>query len=185
MTEKVADRVQAEYGIKVDYSVGTMIEFPRACATADKIAQHANFFSFGTNDLTQTTFGFSRDDAERKFFAAYIDKKIMPVSPFEVLDQEGVGALMRMAVEKARSAKPNIKLGICGEHGGEPSSVEFCYTLGLNYVSCSPKRIPVARHASAISTLRHGARAKKSVKKVAAAPKKKVVAKKKAKAKRR
>jgi len=167
MVERVADRVQEEYGVSVDYSVGTMIELPRACAAADKIAQHANFFSFGTNDLTQTTFGFSRDDAERKFFGTYIDKKIMNVSPFEMLDQEGVGTLMKLAIEKARSVKPDIKLGICGEHGGEPSSVEFCYTLGLSYVSCSPKRIPVARHASAIATLKHGARedAKKKARK--------------------
>jgi pyruvate,orthophosphate dikinase len=125
-----------------------MIEVPRAAVVADKIAQSAEFFSFGTNDLTQMTFGYSRDDAG-KFLEVYKDKGILKNDPFQVLDQEGVGQLVKMAVDRGRMTRPNIKLGICGEHGGEPSSVKFCHTVGLNYVSCSPYRVPIARLAAA------------------------------------
>jgi pyruvate,orthophosphate dikinase len=137
----------------VDYKFGTMIEIPRAALTADQIAAEAQFFSFGTNDLTQMTFGYSRDDAEGKFLTRYLDSKILPSNPFEVLDREGVGALMRIAVEKGRATNPALKLGVCGEHGGEPSSIEFCHQLGLDYVSCSPFRVPIARLAAAQAAL--------------------------------
>jgi pyruvate, orthophosphate dikinase len=135
------------------YLCGTMIELPRACIRADEIAAEADFFSFGTNDLTQTTLGFSRDDAEKKFLSHYLDEKILPSNPFETLDQGGVGELMRIGVERARSVKPDIKLGICGEHGGDPRSVAFCHELGLDYVSCSPYRVPLARLAAAQAAL--------------------------------
>jgi pyruvate,orthophosphate dikinase len=138
---------------EVDYLCGTMIELPRACVRADEIAEHADFFSFGTNDLTQTTLGFSRDDAEGKFLTHYLDERILNENPFETLDLSGVGDLMRIAVERARSVKPDIKLGICGEHGGDPASVAFCHDLGLDYVSCSPYRVPLARLAAAQATL--------------------------------
>ncbi len=147
--EDVYQQVKSEANTELDYVVGTMIELPRACIMADEIAQEAEFFSFGTNDLTQTTFGFSRDDAEGKFIPIYLDKRILKDNPFAVLDQEGVGTLMKMAVEKARTVKADILLGICGEHGGEPSSIEFCHQIGLGYVSCSPYRIPIARLAAA------------------------------------
>ena len=137
----------------VDYLCGTMIELPRACVRADEIAEHADFFSFGTNDLTQTTLGFSRDDAEGKFLTHYLDDRILPANPFETLDRSGVGDLMQIAVERARSVKPDIKLGICGEHGGDPASVAFCHDLGLAYVSCSPYRVPLARLAAAQAAL--------------------------------
>jgi pyruvate, orthophosphate dikinase len=137
----------------VEYLCGTMIELPRACLRADEIAGEADFFSFGTNDLTQTTLGFSRDDAEKKFLSHYLDEKILAANPFETLDQGGVGDLMRIAVERARSVKPDIKLGICGEHGGDPRSVAFCHELGLDYVSCSPYRVPLARLAAAQAAL--------------------------------
>jgi pyruvate,orthophosphate dikinase len=137
----------------VEYLCGTMIELPRACVRADEIAGEADFFSFGTNDLTQTTLGFSRDDAEGKFLPHYLDEKIVPANPFETLDQSGVGELMRLAVERARVVKPDIKLGICGEHGGDPPSVAFCHDLGLDYVSCSPYRVPLARLAAAQAAL--------------------------------
>lgn len=146
--KRTAEKVFEERGIRIDYKIGTMIEVPRATVTADKIAQHAEFFSFGTNDLTQMTFGFSRDDAG-KFLKVYKEIGIIKVDPFEVLDQEGVGALIKIAVEKGRSVKPELKLGICGEHGGEPSSVKFCHSVGMNYVSCSPFRVPIARVAAA------------------------------------
>jgi pyruvate, orthophosphate dikinase len=135
------------------YLCGTMIELPRACIRADEIAEHADFFSFGTNDLTQTTLGFSRDDAEGKFLTHYLDDGILPQNPFETLDQSGVGELMELAVERARSAKPDLKMGICGEHGGDPASVAFCHRLGLDYVSCSPYRVPLARLAAAQAAL--------------------------------
>ena len=151
--EKVAKRVQEEYGIEVDYSIGTMIEIPRAVLIADKIAEVADFFSFGTNDLTQLTYGYSRDDAG-KFLAAYQEMNILPEDPFQVLDQEGVGQLVKMGVEKGRSTKPDLKIGICGEHGGEPKSVEFCHKVGMNYVSCSPYRVPIARLAAAQAVLK-------------------------------
>jgi pyruvate, orthophosphate dikinase len=138
---------------EVDYLCGTMIELPRACVRADEIAEHADFFSFGTNDLTQTTLGFSRDDAEGKFLTHYLDERILNENPFETLDLSGVGDLMQIAVERARSVKPDIKLGICGEHGGDPASVAFCHDLGLDYVSCSPYRVPLARLAAAQATL--------------------------------
>ena len=143
-----ADSVMEENGIKFDYHVGTMIEIPRAALTADVIAKEAEFFSFGTNDLTQMTFGFSRDDAA-KFLGAYYDKKIYEQDPFAKLDQTGVGQLVKMAAEKGRATRPNIHLGICGEHGGDPSSIEFCHNVGLDYVSCSPFRVPLARLAAA------------------------------------
>jgi pyruvate,orthophosphate dikinase len=138
---------------EVEYLVGTMIELPRACIRADEIAEHADFFSFGTNDLTQTTLGFSRDDAEGKFLTRYLEDGVLERNPFETLDQSGVGDLMRIAVERGRSTKEEIKMGICGEHGGEPASVAFCHGLGLNYVSCSPYRVPLARLAAAQAAL--------------------------------
>jgi pyruvate,orthophosphate dikinase len=148
-----ASQVFEEQNDTVDYLVGTMIEIPRAALTADLIAQKADFFSFGTNDLTQMAFGYSRDDAG-KFLPVYLKKGILAVDPFEVLDQEGVGQLVIMGTEKGRQTKPNLKVGICGEHGGEPSSVEFCYNVGMNYVSCSPYRIPIARIASAQAAIK-------------------------------
>lgn len=132
----------------MQYMVGTMIEVPRAALLADEIAQEAEFFSFGTNDLTQMTFGFSRDDAG-KFLSEYYDKKVFESDPFARLDQNGVGKLIQMAAKAGRSVRPDIKLGICGEHGGDPSSVEFCHRIGLNYVSCSPYRVPIAKLAAA------------------------------------
>jgi pyruvate, orthophosphate dikinase len=148
LTVEVADEEGAG-----DYRCGTMIELPRACVRADEIADHADFFSFGTNDLTQTALGFSRDDAEGKFLTYYLEDGILEKNPFETLDQSGVGELMRIAVERGRSSKPDLKLGICGEHGGEPQSVAFCHELGLDYVSCSPYRVPVARLAAAQAAL--------------------------------
>lgn len=151
---KTADEVIRESGIDLQYLVGTMIEIPRAALTADKIAQEAEFFSFGTNDLTQMTFGFSRDDAGN-FLEAYYQRAIYESDPFAHLDQEGVGQLVQMAVEKGRQTRPNIKLGICGEHGGDPSSVEFCHRIGLAYVSCSPFRVPIARLAAAQAAIKN------------------------------
>jgi pyruvate,orthophosphate dikinase len=145
-------RIASEEG-DIEYLVGTMIELPRACIRADEIAEHADFFSFGTNDLTQTTLGFSRDDAENKFLARYLEDDVLERNPFEVLDESGVGDLMRIAVERGRGAKHDLKLGICGEHGGEPHSVAFCHRLGLDYVSCSPFRVPLARLAAAQAAL--------------------------------
>jgi len=136
------------------YLVGTMIELPRACIRADEIAEHADFFSFGTNDLTQTALGFSRDDAEGKFLTTYLEDDVLERNPFEVLDESGVGDLMRIAVERGRGAKEDLKLGICGEHGGEPHSVAFCHRIGLDYVSCSPFRVPLARLAAAQAALK-------------------------------
>jgi pyruvate,orthophosphate dikinase len=153
MAIKVAEEVQKKYNIRVHYRVGTMIEVARATITADEIATQADFFSFGTNDLTQTTFGLSRDDAGR-FLPYYVEKGILSDDPFITLDQEGVGVLMRIAVEKGRKVKKNLKIGICGEHGGEPKSVEFCHKIGLNYVSCSPYRIPIAKLAGAQAALK-------------------------------
>src|SRR6266403_851556 len=155
---EVAQQVMGEHGMKFEYEVGTMIELPRACLTADKIAEQASFFSFGTNDLTQTTFGLSRDDSGR-FLPAYIDRKILSDDPFQVLDREGVGELVRLGTERGRSVKPDLKVGICGEHGGDPSSIAFCNEIGLNYVSCSPFRVPVARLAAAQATLAAKAKA--------------------------
>ena len=152
IVRRVADEVMAETGQKIDYLLGTMIEVPRAALTADKIATVAEFFSFGTNDLTQMTFGMSRDDAGR-FLPAYVERKLLKDDPFEVLDQEGVGQLVRMGVERGRSTRPDLKTGICGEHGGEPESVKFCHRVGLNYVSCSPYRVVIARLAAAQAVL--------------------------------
>jgi pyruvate,orthophosphate dikinase len=145
---KTAEAVKAEYGVDTTYMVGTMIEVPRAALTAGDIATEAEFFSFGTNDLTQMTFGFSRDDAG-KFLDDYYSKKIFESDPFARLDQVGVGKLVKMAVTDGRATRPHIKLGICGEHGGDPSTVKFCHKIGLNYVSCSPYRVPIARLAAA------------------------------------
>jgi pyruvate,orthophosphate dikinase len=153
--EKVAKAVFAEAGTTIEYSIGTMIELPRAAITADRIAEVADFFSFGTNDLTQTVFGLSRDDAG-KFLPAYVEAGILEKDPFISLDVEGVGALVRMACEKGRRVKPGIKLGICGEHGGDPASIAFCESVGLDYVSCSPYRVPVARLAAAQAALHGG-----------------------------
>ncbi len=153
--ESEAKKVMGREGVAVDYKFGTMIEIPRAALTADEIAQHAEFFSFGTNDLTQTTFGYSRDDAEGKFLLRYVEQKILPFNPFQTIDREGVGQLMRMCVQKGRKVRPTLEVGICGEHGGDPSSIELCDEIGLNYVSCSPYRVPVARLAAAHAKL-HG-----------------------------
>jgi len=150
--DDVAQRVLGGMGEKVPYLIGTMIELPRAALTAGRIAEKAEFFSFGTNDLTQTTFGLSRDDAGR-FLPSYIDRGIFPDDPFQILDTEGVGRLVRIAVEEGRQARPKIKLGICGEHGGEARSIAFCHSLGLDYVSCSPFRLPIARLAAAHAAL--------------------------------
>ncbi len=146
--EKVAKEVFEEYGVEIEFEIGTMIEIPRAALTADRIAEAAQYFSFGTNDLTQMTFGYSRDDIA-SFLPVYLEKKILKVDPFQVLDQNGVGQLVQMAVEKGRAVRPNLRTGICGEHGGEPSSVKFCAKIGLNYASCSPYRVPIARLAAA------------------------------------
>ena len=146
-------RVAAEEGCDLQYLVGTMIELPRACMRADEIAAHADFFSFGTNDLTQTALGFSRDDAEGKFLTRYLEDGVLAHDPFATLDQEGVGELMRIAVERGRNVNPELTIGICGEHGGDPASVRFCHELGLDYVSCSPYRVPVARLAAAQAVL--------------------------------
>ncbi len=151
---ETADRIIAEAGVDLKYKVGTMIEIPRAAITADKIAEEAEFFSFGTNDLTQMTFGFSRDDAG-KFLGAYYENKIYENDPFARLDQEGVGQLVKIAAEKGRTTRPDIVLGICGEHGGDPSSIEFCHNVGLNYVSCSPFRVPIARLAAAQAAIKN------------------------------
>jgi len=190
MQEKIVRRVAAEVfkekGKKVNYLVGTMIELPRACVTADKIAEGAEFFSFGTNDLTQTTFGFSRDDAG-KFLPLYVQDEILPTDPFETLDKNGVGELVKMGTEKGRSTRHDLKVGICGEHGGDPSSVEFCHKVGMNYVSCSPFRVPIAKLAAARAvvnelTNKHKPTVrtkKKSITKKKVAVRKKAVAKKK------
>jgi pyruvate,orthophosphate dikinase len=151
---KIADEKIKSAGIKLNYKVGTMIELPRAALTADKIAEEAEFFSFGTNDLTQTTFGISRDDAEGKFLLKYVDDHILEDNPFEVLDQEGVGKLVELGTSLGRKTRPDLEVGICGEHGGEPRSVEFCHSVGLNYVSCSPFRVPIARLAAAQAAIK-------------------------------
>ena len=153
--EKVAKEVMEEEGIQIDYKFGTMIETPRGALTADELAQYAEFFSFGTNDLTQMTFGFSRDDAEGKFLLKYVERKILPANPFQTLDQAGVGKLMEMAVKAGKATRPDIELGICGEHGGDPASIDFCHRIGLKYVSCSPYRVPVARLAAAHAAIRN------------------------------
>jgi pyruvate,orthophosphate dikinase len=153
---KVAERTMSKYGVKLEYMIGTMIEVPRAAITADEIAKEAEFFSFGTNDLTQMTFGFSRDDAG-KFLPLYIANGILERDPFVAIDQAGVGQLIKIAVQKGRSVRPKLKVGICGEHGGEPQSVEFCHKVGLDYVSCSPFRVPIARLAACHAVLKEKA----------------------------
>jgi pyruvate,orthophosphate dikinase len=155
LIHRVAKEVLEKSGINIEYKVGTMIEVPRAALIADKLAQIAEFFSFGTNDLTQMTFAFSRDDAEGKFLGRYREKGYIEEDPFEHLDTQGVGELMKIAIQKGRSTRPDLKVGICGEHGGDPKSIEFCYQIGLNYVSCSPFRVPVARLAAAQATLKY------------------------------
>ena len=152
IVRKVAEKVEEKYSIKLNYLVGTMIELPRACLTADEIAEHAEFFSFGTNDLTQTTYGFSRDDIG-SFLPQYLDHNILPGDPFQSLDVKGVGKLVTMAVEYGRKVNPSIKIGICGEHGGDPDSIHFCRNNGLDYVSCSPYRVPIARLSAAQAEL--------------------------------
>jgi pyruvate,orthophosphate dikinase len=153
LTLDTASAELEQAGQEIGYLVGTMIELPRACVRADEIAGEADFFSFGTNDLTQTTLGFSRDDAEGKFLTHYLDDGVLERNPFETLDQSGVGDLMRIGIERARAVRPELKLGICGEHGGDPKSVAFCHELGLDYVSCSPYRVPLARLAAAQAAL--------------------------------
>jgi len=151
---ETANKIIAESGIDLKYKVGTMIEIPRAALTADEIATEAEFFSFGTNDLTQMTFGFSRDDAG-KFLDSYYSNQIYEHDPFATLDQKGVGKLVNMAVQGGKSTRPNIILGICGEHGGDPASIDFCHRAGLTYVSCSPYRVPIARLAAAQAAIRN------------------------------
>jgi pyruvate,orthophosphate dikinase len=153
LTVCTAESVRKEYKVKLPYTVGTMIELPRACVTSDEIAVHADFYSFGTNDLTQTVYGLSRDDAGR-FLPFYIERGVLKDDPFITIDQNGVGFFMRIAVEKGRKVKKDLKMGICGEHGGEAKSVEFCHQIGLNYVSCSPFRVPIARFAAAQARIR-------------------------------
>jgi pyruvate, orthophosphate dikinase len=156
---ELTEDVMAEEAPGIEYLCGTMIELPRAALRADEIAEVADFFSFGTNDLTQTTLGMSRDDAEGKFLTYYLEDGVLDANPFETLDQAGVGDLMRIGVERGRSVKKGLKTGICGEHGGEPKSVEFCHRLGLDYVSCSPYRVPLARLAAAQAVLKEAHRA--------------------------
>jgi pyruvate,orthophosphate dikinase len=155
-SEEVIAEVVGKYGVNVDYKIGTMIEIPRAAVTADEVAKHADFFSFGTNDLTQMTFGFSRDDIEAKFLPRYLDRKILPYNPFETID-DGVAEVVRMGCEKGRKTNDGIKLGVCGEHGGDPESVKKFHKIGLTYVSCSPYRVPLARLAAAQAVLGEGA----------------------------
>ena len=152
---EIAKKVMAEKKVEFTYKFGTMIEIPRAAVTAGEIASVAEFFSFGTNDLTQMTFGYSRDDAERNFLVTYVEKGILPKNPFQTIDTEGVGRLMKMAVTEGRATRKNLEVGICGEHGGDPASIEFCHTIGNNYVSCSPFRVPVARLAAAHAALKY------------------------------
>jgi pyruvate,orthophosphate dikinase len=155
--EEIAKMVMDEKGVTFEYKFGTMIEIPRAGLTADQVAGEAEFFSFGTNDLTQFTFGYSRDDAERNFLVKYVEDGILPENPFQTIDRDGVGQLMKLTVEKGRGARPELECGICGEHGGDPSSIEWCHLIGLNYVSCSPFRVPIARLAAAHAAVEHRA----------------------------
>jgi pyruvate,orthophosphate dikinase len=174
---RIASAVMEEKGIKFEYKFGTMIEIPRAAVTAKEVATHAEFFSFGTNDLTQMTYGYSRDDAERNFLITYQEQGILEKNPFQTIDRDGVGKLMQWAIDEGRKTRPNLEVGICGEHGGDPDSIEWCHMIGNNYVSCSPFRVPIARLAAAHAALKYRP---KAVKKVAV---KKVVAKKVAKKK--
>ena len=147
--ERVAEEVMKEQQVEVDYKFGTMIEIPRAALTAREVAEVAEFFSFGTNDLTQTTYGISRDDAEASFLVEYMEKEILPANPFQSIDPDGVGRLMQIATNEGRETRPDLEVGICGEHGGDPDSISLCHQYGLDYVSCSPFRVPVARLAAA------------------------------------
>jgi pyruvate,orthophosphate dikinase len=174
--ERIASTVMHEKKVKFAYKFGTMIEIPRAAVTAAEVAKLAQFFSFGTNDLTQMTFGYSRDDAERNFLVTYVEQGILPKNPFQTLDREGVGMLMKWAVDEGRKTRPNLEVGICGEHGGDPDSIEWCHLIGNNYVSCSPFRVPIARLAAAHVALKH--RPAKVEKKKAVAKKAKPAAKK-------
>jgi pyruvate,orthophosphate dikinase len=181
IVKKVHSEVCEKFGLKkIPHLTGTMIEIPRAALTADKIAETAQFFSFGTNDLTQMGFGFSRDDIGG-FLPEYLEKKILPEDPFQSIDQEAIGKLMEIAVEGGRKTRPDLKIGICGEHGGEPKSVEFCHNLGLNYVSCSPFRVPIARLAAAQAVVKQIKKTKPAKKKIVkiAVPKKRTAVKKK------
>ena len=154
---RIAKQVMDEKGVKeLHYKFGTMIEIPRAAVTAGEIAKVAEFFSFGTNDLTQMTFGYSRDDAERNFLVKYVEEGILVKNPFQTIDRGGVGKMMQMAVNDGRAVRPSLEVGICGEHGGDPDSIEFCHLIGNNYVSCSPFRVPIARLAAAHAALKHG-----------------------------
>ena len=153
--EEIAKEVMPEKKVNFSYKFGTMIEIPRAAVTAAEIAQIAEFFSFGTNDLTQMTYGYSRDDAERNFLVTYVEKGVLPNNPFQTIDRDGVGSLMDMAIKSGRQTSRELEVGICGEHGGDPDSIEFCHMIGNNYVSCSPFRVPVARLAAAHSALKH------------------------------
>jgi pyruvate,orthophosphate dikinase len=169
---RIAKAVTEERGVDFHYKFGTMIEIPRAAVTAAEVAKLAEFFSFGTNDLTQMTFGYSRDDAERNFLVTYVDEGILPVNPFQTLDRDGVGRLMKMAIEDGRATRPSLEVGICGEHGGDPESIEWCHIIGNNYVSCSPFRVPVARLAAAQVAIKHGHNGGKSVRPARKAPRK-------------
>jgi pyruvate,orthophosphate dikinase len=163
LVERVAQQVFAEQGAAVEYKFGTMIEIPRAALIADELAEYAQFFSYGTNDLTQTVFGISRDDAEGKFLLRYVEQGILPENPFQTIDRKGVGTVIQIGVERGRSTRPDLEVGICGEHGGDPSSVEFCHEVGLNYVSCSPFRVPIARLAAAHAALKDKTSVRKDV----------------------
>jgi pyruvate,orthophosphate dikinase len=154
IVDSVAKEVMEKAGVEVQYMVGTMIELPRAAVTADEIAQQAEFFSFGTNDLTQTTLGVSRDDAQGTFLRFYLENGVIDSDPFMSIDENGVGALIKIAVEKGKSTRPDLEVGICGEHGGDPNTIDFCHRAGLDYVSCSPFRVPIARLAAAHAQLR-------------------------------
>jgi pyruvate,orthophosphate dikinase len=154
IVDETAETVMKKAGIRVKYLVGTMIEIPRAALTADRVAEAAEFFSYGTNDLTQMTYGYSRDDAG-KFLPEYIEKGILPADPFQTLDKVGVGQLVSMGIQKGRATHPKLKVGICGEHGGDPESIDFCHLVGMNYVSCSPFRVPIARLAAAHSAIKN------------------------------
>lgn len=153
--ERIAAAVMDEKKVQFEYKFGTMIEIPRAAVTAEEVAQRAEFFSFGTNDLTQMTYGYSRDDAERNFLVTYQEQGILETNPFQTLDRNGVGRLMEWAIAEGRKTRPNLEVGICGEHGGDPSSIEWCHIIGNNYVSCSPFRVPIARLAAAHSALKY------------------------------
>jgi pyruvate,orthophosphate dikinase len=183
--ERIASAVMAEKKVNFHYKFGTMIEIPRAAVTAAEIARHAQFFSFGTNDLTQMTFGYSRDDAERNFLVTYVEQGILPKNPFQTLDREGVGRLMKMAIEDGRSTRSDLEVGICGEHGGDPESIEWCHIIGNNYVSCSPFRVPIARLAAAHVALKYAGKERPAASSAKKARKAAVRAKSKAGPKRR